>query len=165
MFKKTGILLTVLALSTNCFAVADYYPIPCTAANECQAGTQARTAFAGDTYYICPSRQLIYYIDSVIAVINADAQAGKVPNINDVTGEPEPIDDEVATMNAHFGMQDNRKDAHVASFDEALSNCAKGRFKEKVVVLNNPKDESLIWVKDEKTQETFWMPKRLLFVK
>jgi hypothetical protein len=51
------------------------------------------------------------------------------------------------------------KHSEVTTFDKAAAICYKGISQIKVSVMNNTKDEGVIWVMNEKTKETFWMPK------
>lgn len=84
---------------------------------------------------------------------------GKMPNISDKTGEPEYLDGKDGQNKTRLMLDHFRKAANVGTFDQAVAMCSKGIGKVKVLVMNSPKDESSIWVANEKTKTLFWMPK------
>lgn len=74
-------------------------------------------------------------------------------NISPETGEPE-VSGEIKSM-----IDRSRQSAGVHTFDQAVHLCRKGKHKDKVIVMNNPKDGGVIWVYSEKSKQSYWMSK------
>jgi hypothetical protein len=121
----------------------------------CASGDRGLThSNKADPYYACPTRQLANYTNFVIGIAAASYElSGRLPNISDATGEPEF---EGKTKDVLDGM---RADAGVRTFDQAVAMCRKGADKVRVTVMNSPGTDSVIWVKDQKSGQSFWMPK------
>jgi hypothetical protein len=108
----------------------------------------------------CPTRELVEYTDEVIGIVALTISvSGRPPNISDKTGEPEYLDDKDGPNESRLILDRARKRANVRTFDEAAARCSGGINKVKVRVMNSPEDSSAIWVQNEKTKATFWMPK------
>ena len=124
---------------------------------DCPAGSRAVTyAKRQEPYYACGTRELADYTNFVLGLVVMQKQlTGTMPNISDKTGEPE-YQDETKLM-----LDSLRKKAGVTTFDQAVSMCAKGVGRLKVVVLNNPKDNNVIYVVTH-NKKTFWLPKTSL---
>jgi hypothetical protein len=111
-------------------------------------------------FLTCPTRELSEYTQIVIGLLTLTMQlTGRPPNISDKTGEPEYLDDKDGPNESRLMLDRARKRANVRTFDEAAARCSRGTGKVKVQVMNSPEDSTAIWVQNEKTKATFWMPK------
>jgi hypothetical protein len=97
--------------------------------------------------------ELAEYTNAVVGVVSMQAMFGSMPNISPATGEPETTGETKAMLDML------RSRAKIRSFDQATASCSRGKTGVKVLVANNPKDNSVIWVSTEKANEMFWMPK------
>ncbi len=125
---------------------------------ECLAGDKAVTyATPSEMYWACPTRELAEYTDLLIGLVSAQYELlGKLPNISPETGEPE-FKGETEEM-----ITRARRAARVQGFDQAVASCRKGRAGLHVSIMNNPGKGAAIWVMNDKTKETFWMPAGML---
>lgn len=130
-------------------------------ANECPAGSKAVTyAAKAEPYYACPTRELATYSNFVLGLLAMHVSlGGGMPNISDRTGEPEYPDVGGKPNETRLILTSLRQKAGVSTFDQAVSRCVQGRNGTRVVVMNNPQDETVIWVTDEAKKAAFWMPK------
>lgn len=127
--------------------------------NECPPGTEGITYVSkSEPYYACPTRELAAYTSFVLGIFSISSLTGKMPNISDKTGEPEFLDTSSGPNKTRLMIDHYRNQANVATFSEAVAECSKGIGKIKVVVLNNQKDDDVLWVENKKTKKTFWMP-------
>lgn len=133
------------SLSDSCLAI------------KCSAGTRAITYSAGqDTYYACPTRKLVRYVDTVIGMVSMQMSLGSAPDISPTTGEPEYTGESKQLLDVL------RKNAGVSTFDEAVHQCRKGRNGVKVIVINESKGTNEIWVTEAHRKRSFWMSKAYL---
>lgn len=124
----------------------------------CGAGDKATTYVedASTHYFACPTKELSEYVNFVWAMVYTTYQmTGSLPNISPKTGDPEYEGQSKAMIDTL------RSQANVSTYDQAEGQCAKGKNKAQVMVMNNPKDSLSIWVSD-KTGKPFWMPKAFL---
>ncbi|OIN44509.1 hypothetical protein [Pseudomonas costantinii] len=124
----------------------------------CNAGDKATTHIedVGSHYFACPTKEISEYVNFVWALVYTSYQmTGSLPNISPKTGEPE-YEGQSKSM-----IDSLRSQAGVSTYDQAQGQCAKGRNKIQVMVMNNPKDSLSIWVAD-KNNKAFWMPKAFL---
>ncbi|AOY93808.1 hypothetical protein BKK79_19885 [Cupriavidus sp. USMAA2-4] len=130
-------------------------------ASECRAGSKAVTyATKAEPYYACPTRELATYSNFVLGLLAMHVSlGGGMPNISDKTGEPEYLDVGGKPNETRLILTSLRQKAGVTTFDQAVARCAQGRNGTRVVVMNNPQDETVIWVVDESKKAAFWMPK------
>jgi hypothetical protein len=130
-------------------------------ATKCYAGDKGTTyATKSDIFLACPTRELAEYTNQVIGIVALTISiSGRPPNISDKTGEPEYLDGRDGPNESRLMLDRARKRANVRTFDEAAARCSGGANKVKVRVMNSPEDSSAIWVQNEKTKATFWMPK------
>lgn len=130
-------------------------------ATKCYPGDKGTThATKSDMFFACPTRELVEYTDQVIGIVALTiAVSGRPPNISDKTGDPEYLDDKDGPNESRLLLDRARKRANVRTFDEAAARCSRGANKVKVQVMNSPEDSTAIWVQNEKTKATFWMPK------
>lgn len=111
-------------------------------------------ATKSDPYYACPTQELSDYTNFVLGLISFGYQmTGKFPNVSPVTGEPE-YEGQTKSM-----LDTMRSAAGVGTFDQAVSECKIGKNRLRLRVLNNPQGGVSIWVLDDRTKKTFWMPK------
>jgi hypothetical protein len=119
----------------------------------CRAGSQVVTyADKANPFYACPTRELSDYIGTVMGLVAAQSMLGGLPNLSPQTGEPE-WQGETETMVAAM-----RKKARVVSFDQAVSQCTKGRRGIRAVVLNHEDGAMSIWVVAKNGSASFWAP-------
>lgn len=132
----------------------------CSAA-KCYPGDRGTTyATKSDVFLTCPTRELSEYTHTVIGLTSLSLSlTGRPPNISDKTGEPEYLDGKDGPNETRVMLDRARARANVRTFDEAAKRCAGGPNKVKVRIMNSPEDSSAIWVQNEKTKATFWMPK------
>ena len=120
----------------------------------CNAGSKVVTySKKDDFYYACPTRELAEYVNFVVGALSSSATFGVLPNISPVTGDPEYEGESKQILDS------SRAAAGVQTFDQAISICSKGKHGLHLVVANNPKDGVAAWVFNEKTKQSFWMPK------
>ncbi len=127
----------------------------------CVAGDKAITSATQDKvpYYMCPTRELSNYTSLIIGLVGSSYEMlGRPPNISDRTGEPEYPESEGQPNETNLLISTLRQEAGVNTFDEALSQCEKGVNKLRVSILNVPVDIDSIWVMEEKSKHTFWVP-------
>lgn len=128
---------------------------------KCVAGDKGVTYASKEApYYACPTRELSDYVSFVVSLIGLSYEMiGRPPNISDKTGEPEYSENKDHPDETNLLIKMFREKAAVSTFYEALEQCKKGRGQLKVTILNSDeKDGDSIWVVDEKTRHTFWMP-------
>lgn len=126
----------------------------CNVAN-CPAGSKVLSyAKKDDPFYACPTQQLGTYANYVIGMVSAIySMTGQMPNISPVTGDPEQTGQSKILLDAL------RKEASVKTFDQAVAMCKSGKNRVRLTVMNFPDQGQQMWVGDEKTKESFWMPK------
>jgi len=59
----------------------------------------------------------------------------------------------------NFLIKAMRDKAKVSGINEALSQCEAGKNKIIVTVMNNPDNDTSIWVIENKSKKGYWMPK------
>lgn len=123
----------------------------------CSAGDKVTTyASKSEFYYACPTRELADYTNTVAGLVVMTYQfTGKRPNISPDTGEPE------YTGETKQLLDYLREKSGAKTFDEALSVCAQGKGKLKVMIMNIKEDEGSVWV-SEANKKPFWLPKSFL---
>lgn len=127
------------------------------AVKACPAGMAGVTyATKAEPFYACPTAELAEYTNFVLGIAAMGAAMGSMPNVSPVTGEPEME----GTTKGMMGMF--RERAGVKTFDQAVAQCFPGKGKKKVVVANNPKDGTVIWVSSDNPKMMFWIPKASL---
>jgi hypothetical protein len=133
-------------------------------AKKCSAGDKAITyASKQDPYYACPTRELASYTNFVLGLVAAQYEfTGTLPNISDKTGEPEYVDQGGKPNETRLMLDSLRGSAKVQSFDQAVAMCKQGGSKIPVTIMNAPSDEIVVWVRDERHSQSFWMPKSSL---
>ena len=125
--------------------------------DNCKVGDKGITYSTAQTFfYACPSMELSAYTNGVLGLLSMTYQiSGKTPTLSKSTGDPEYEGDTRNTI-------DNwRKQAHVASFDQAVEQCVKGRDKLPVTLLKVPADADDLLVSGDDNRP-FWMPKGFL---
>ena len=145
--KPAGEPDTVTSNKATCLAAA------------CQAGAKAITINKQqEPFYTCKSNELSEYANYVLQMMISIIQAtGVSPEISGKTGEP------VLQGKEKLAIENYRAKAGVASFEEAISKCYRGRAGQKVVVLYSPGDSKSIYVAaEEDPKNKFWLPKSRL---
>jgi hypothetical protein len=147
--KRTifAVLLALASTSAYAFNAQDV----CGMGAPCRAGSHVIThADKAEPFYACPTRELSDYIGTVIGMMAMQSLMGVVLNLSPQTGEPEWKGE---TETIVSGM---RSKAHVKTFDEAASQCSKGRNGIRAIVLNHEDDALSIWVTVR--NGNFWAP-------
>jgi hypothetical protein len=126
----------------------------------CAPGEKAITyTTKTEPYFACPTRELASYTSMVLGIVYAQYNlTGTLPNISDKTGEPEFLDENGKPNQTRLMLDTMRSKAGVSSFDQATSACAVGRNKVRVTILNNQKDDEVIYVHDEARNINYWVP-------
>jgi hypothetical protein len=126
---------------------------------ECPVGTEAVTvSIQQQAFYTCKSNELSEYANYVLQqMVSLSQQTGVAAEISSKTGEPVMQGKDKAILDQY------RQRAHVSSFEEAISECYRGRSGQKVVVLSNPDDSKSIYVAAAADRKNaFWLPKSRL---
>lgn len=122
--------------------------------HDCAAGSMVVSyATRSEPYFACPSQELSDYTNYVLGIIEMNAMFGEMPNISPDTGEPEQ------TGKSRAILDYLRIKARVSTFDQAVAACKKGRGGLRLMVANNPKGGTSMWVFERKTKKSFWAPK------
>ena len=126
---------------------------------DCPVGTAAVTrSTAQEPFYTCKSGELAEYTNYVLNLPDAQTQPEVFSRkLSDTTGVPQVEASDKSILEKY------RANAGVSTFEEALSKCYKGIANMNVLVLDDPKDGSSIYVASEENQEEkFWLPKARL---
>lgn len=119
---------------------------------ECPVGSVIITAPARNgPYYACQTEALSDYTNFVLGLVQMEKQiAGRFPNIDPQTGEPQ-FEGETKQM-----IENLRMSAGVQSFDQAGARCRYGPHGTKYTIMNYEKDRRSTWIGNEKVN--FWVP-------
>lgn len=129
--------------------------------SECAVGTRVTSyASADDPFFACPTAELSDYISTVHGFVEMSYHAtGRFPSVSPVTGEPE-LDAVADAM-----IRRHRTAARVATFDQAVAMCKKGRHRQRLIIAKSPTASmSALVFEQGKPSDTFWVPKANLDV-